>query len=79
MKRRKVLSYKDDPKADLTNSEVLFKDYPVIASAAFKKLFGDFEKFESYYLPLIRTANRKLPLFALKWLCKIKYGDIFSP
>ena len=77
--KKKVESFKKDPEAEVTSIEFPFKDYPVIATDAFKKIFREFEKFESFFLPLIHSANPKLPLFALKYLCKVKYRDIFSP
>ena len=77
--KKKVESFKKNPEAEVTSIEFPFKDYPVIATDPFKQMFGEFEKFESFFLPMIHSANPKLPLFALKYLCKVKYRDIFSP
>ena len=76
--KKKVESFKEDPEAYVKSIEFPFKDYPVIATDAFKQIFGEFGKFERFFLPLIHSANPKLPLFALKYLCKVKYRDIFS-
>ena len=77
--QRKVESYRNDPKADLSGSEIRFEDYPVIPTPAFRSLFGEFEKFKNFYLPRIQSSNPMLPLFALKYLCQVKFREIFSP
>ena len=77
--QRKVESYRNDPKAALSGSEIRFEDYPVIPTPAFRSLFGEFEKFKNFYLPRIQSSNPMLPLFALKYLCQVKFREIFSP
>ena len=76
--QRKVESYRNDPKAALSGSKIQFEDYPVIPTPAFRSLFGEFEKFKNFYLPRIQSSNPMLPLFALKYLCQVKFREIFS-